>query len=247
MAFWLFIVSDLGWSALTLRLGAWRSDVGRFALEWAGACACGAVVAALLANAVTSGFAYLYHPYLEGVSLSPWTYGALLGTGLGVTQAVLLRRRGGLGVVWIAATALGAAFGLQAAVAIARIAGPVGYGIVLGAVVGVSQWTVLRVHVRRATWLVLGSTATLSLAMLSFATKMHTTFEGLNPLSQMSRDPLATPPHFYDAAVSFLLRGLYAPATRADVAMEFAVMVTSGLVIAAMTIKPLARRYASPK
>jgi len=238
-AFWLFIVSDVGRSALSLRIDVWRSGAGRFALEWAGACACGAVVTALLANALTSGFAYLYHPYLEGVVLPPWSYGALLGVGLGVTQRALLRRGRRLGVLWIVTSAIGAGLGLEAAVAIAPVTGPFGYGVVLGLVVGVGQWAILRAHVRRAVWLVLGSTATLSMAMLSFATGMHTTFEGLNPLSQL-------PPHGYDAAVAFLLRGLYAPATHTDVAIEFAVMLTSGLVIAALTATPLAHLYAHP-
>jgi hypothetical protein len=246
-AFWLFIASDLGRSTLSLRLEAWRSGTGPFAFEWAGACACGAVVTALLANALTSAFAYLYHPYLEGVVLPPWSYGALLGAGLGVTQNVLLRRGRRLGVLWIAASAIGAGLGLEAAVAIAPAAGPLGYGAVLGLVVGVSHWAVLRVHIRRAAWVALGSTAALSLGMVSFATRMHTTFAGLNPLSPLSGDPLAMQPHAGDAAISFLLRGLYGPATPTDVAIEFAVMVTSGLVIAVLTTKPLSQLYAHPK
>jgi hypothetical protein len=245
-AFWLFVVSDLGRSAWSLRLDAWRSGVGRFTLEWAGACACGAVVTGLLANALTDAFAYLYHPYLEGVVLPPWSYGGLLGIGLGVTQDVLLRRRQRLGILWVAATAIGAGLGLEAAVAVSPAAGPIGYGVVLGLVVGASQWTVLRVHVRRAAGLVLASTAALCIGVLSIASTMHATFAGLNPLSQVSRNPLALQPHAY-GAVSFLLRGLYAPATQTDVAIELAVMLTSGLVVGALTARPLSHLYGHPK
>jgi hypothetical protein len=245
-AFWFVIVFDLGGSALSLRIDAWRSGVRRFALEWAGACACGAVVTCLLANALTSAFAYLYHPYLEGVVLPPWSYGGLLGLGFGVTQDILLRRRRPLGILWIAATAIGAGLGLEAAVAITPVAGPLGYGVVLGLVMGASQWTVLRVHVRRPTRLVLASTAALCLGVVSIASTMHATFAGLNPLSQMSRGSLALQPQAY-GAVGFLLRGLYGPATQTDVAIELAVMVTSGLIVAALTAGPLSRFYGHPQ
>jgi hypothetical protein len=245
--FWLFIALDIGCSAIQLRVDACGAGARRFAVAWAGACVCGAVVTALLANALTAAFAYLYHPYLEGVTLPPWSYGALLGVGLAGTQAVLLRRRYRLGLLWIAATALGAALGLGAASAFARVAGPVGYGVVLGGVVGGSQWTVLRFHVRRAGWPVLASAATLSIGMLSIASTMHSTFEGLNPLSQDPQALHATTRGIYDATVNFLGRGLYGPATQTDVALEFAAMVTSGLVIAALTMRPLAVHYGHSK
>jgi hypothetical protein len=73
--------------------------------------------------------------------------------------------------------------------------------------------------------------------MFSCAATIHTTFQGLNPISS---NPLEMQPHAYDAAVGFLARGLYAPASSADLTLEFAVMLICGLVIAVLTAKPLA-------
>jgi len=236
VTFWLFILADICRSAFFVQIDACRSGVRRFVLEWTGACACGAVVVALVANGLTSGFSYLYHPYLERVTLPPWSYGALLGVALGAAQSAVLHRRFHLGIAWLVASAVGTALGLEAAIAIAKIAGPVAYGIVLGGIVGSSQWAVLRTRVRQAAWCVLASTLALSVAMLACAVHMHMTLEGVNALSH---NPLAVHPDAYDAAVRFLSRGLYGPTTRADLALEFAVMVTCGLVIGILTAKPL--------
>ena len=218
-----------------------RFRVRRFALEWTGACACGSVVVALVANGLTWGFSYWYHPYLERVTLPPWSYGALLGLALGAVQGAVLHRRFHLGIVWLVASAVGSALGLEAAIAIAKIAGPVAYGIVLGCVVGGAQWAVLRTRVRQAAWWVLTSAVALSVVMLSCAVNMHTTLAGVNALSH---NPLAVQPDAYGAAVTFLSRGLYGPTTSADLALEFAVMATCGLVIGALTAKPLMSSYA---
>jgi hypothetical protein len=241
VTFWLFVLADICRSAFSVQTDACRSGVRRFALEWTGACACGAVVVALVANGLTSGFSYVYHPYLERVTLPPWSYGALLGIALGAVQSAVLHRRFHLGIVWLVASAVGAALGLEAAIAIAKIAGPGAYGIVLGGVVGGAQWAVLRTRVRQAAWWVLTSTVALSVAVLSCAVNMHTTLEGMNALSY---NPLAVQPDAYDAAVRFLSRGLYGPTTLADIALEFAVMVTCGLVIGTLTAKPLLSLYA---
>jgi hypothetical protein len=239
--FWLFVLGDICRSAFSVQIDACRSGVRRFALEWSGACACGAVVVALVANTLTWGFSYWYHPYLERVTLPPWSYGALLGIALGAVQSAVLHRRFHLGIVWLVASAVGSALGLEAATAIATIAGPVAYGVVLGCVVGGAQWAVLRTRVRQAAWWVLASTAALSVAMLSCAVNMHTTLAGVNALSH---NPLAVQPDAYDAAVTFRSRGLYRPATGADLALEFAVMATCGLVVGALTAKPLLSLYA---
>ena len=54
--FWRFVLVDICQSALSAQIDACRSEVRRFALEWTGACACGAVVVALVANGLTWGF-----------------------------------------------------------------------------------------------------------------------------------------------------------------------------------------------
>src|SRR5438552_1433040 len=165
------------------QLDACQSGRRRFALESTGACVCGAVVTALVANGLTSTFSYFYHPYFEGVTLSPCTYRALLGIALGAVQSAVLHRRFPLGVVWLLASAVSTALGLQVAIAVAKIGGPVAYGVVIGTVVGGSQWAVLRRRIRQAAYWVLASTVALSVAMFSCAENMHRTLEGVNPLS----------------------------------------------------------------
>lgn len=238
---WRLILIDTGRSAFWTQIDACRTGVRRFSLEWAATCACGAIVTALLANGLTFGFSYLYHPYLEGITVPPWSYGALLGLALGAAQTAVLRTRFQLGLLWVIASSVGAAVGLEAAIATARIAGPVGYGIVLGCVVGGVQWGVLRTRVRQAAWWGFASSVALSVVMFSCAISLHTTLAGLNAIS---RNPMAVEPEAYDAAVKFLARGLYRPTTGADLAVEFAVMAMCGVVIAVLTAKPLSSIYA---
>jgi hypothetical protein len=240
VGFWLFVLSDICRSAVFAQIETCRSGARRFALEWVGVCACGAVATTLIANALASAFSYVYHPYLEGVSLPPWSYGALLGLALGAAQSAVLHRRFHVGVAWLLVSAAGAALGLEAAIAVAKIAGPLAYGIVLGSVVGGAQWAVLRTRTRQAAWWVFASIVGLSIAMVSCAVTLHLTLQGLNPVSH---NPLAVQPDAYDAAVTFLSRGLYRPVTGADLAVECAVMVTCGVIIGAFTAKPLSSLY----
>jgi len=239
-AFWRFVLADLFRSAFSAQIDAFRQGPRRFFVEWIAACASGAIAIGLLANALTSAFRYFYHPFLEGIALPPWSYGALLGAALGTAQTLVLRKRFRLGLLWVAASAVGTSVGLEGAIATAKIAGPVGYGLVLGCAVGSIQWMVLRTRVHGAAWWGLGSTAALSAAMLSCGVSLHTTLNGLNAVS---RDPLAAEPGAYGAAVQFLARGLYAPSTGADLAVELAVMATTGLVVGALTVRPLASMY----
>lgn len=236
VAFWLFVLTDIGRSACSAHLDECGTEHRRFSLEWTVACTCAAVVIALLANLLTAGFTYLYHPYLEGLTLPPWMYGALLGVGLGSTQAAVLHRRFRPAVLWVVGTSLATAVGFEAAIATATIAGPIGYGIVLGGIVGGSQWCVLRTRVRQPFRSALVSIFTLLIAIAGSAVSIRTLLGGLNPLSP---DPLAASPDASRTALDFLTRGLYGPTTRGDLAIEFAVMVTCGLVIATLTANPL--------
>lgn len=235
-SFWRFVLIDLAKSACAEQIDACRTGRRRLALEWAGACACGAVATALLANLLTWTFTYLYHPFFEGVSLPPWSYGAVLGLTLGFMQSVLLRKRFQLGIAWVAATAAGTAAGLEAAISIARVAGPVAYGVVLGSVVGGAQWMVVRRRSRRSAARAVCSALAFSIVLLSVAVNLHTTFDGLNA---WTRAPLSPRVESRDAVIQFLTRGLLFPANGADLAIELAVMIICGLVVAAWTFKPL--------
>jgi hypothetical protein len=44
-------------------------------------------------------FGYLYHPYLEGMTIAPWIYGAFLGLGLGIAERAALGQHGRLGAL----------------------------------------------------------------------------------------------------------------------------------------------------
>jgi len=236
VAFWLFVVSDVGRSACSAHFDECRTEPRRFSLEWTVACTCGAVVIALSANLLTAAFTYLYHPYLEGLTFLPWTYGALLGVGLGSTQTAVLHRRFRPGILWVVGTALATAIGFEAAIATATIAGPIGYGIVLGGIVGGSQWCVLRTRVRRPFRSTLISMFALLIAIAGSAVSIRTLLGGLSALPP---DTLGASTEASRTALNFLTRGLYGPTTSRDLAIECAVMATCGLVIAKLTANPL--------
>jgi hypothetical protein len=241
VAFWTRLLIDTIRSAFSSHIDACRTGTRRFTLEWMATCASGAIVMTLVANALTFGFAYLYHPYLEGVVIPAWGYGALLGVALGAAQAAVLRVSLRLGLLWLIASGLGAAIGLEAAIATARLAGPIGYGFVLGSIVGIVQWSVLRTRVQRAAWWGLASSIAWSAVMLSCAISLHTTLQGLTAISQ---NPLKVDPAAYDASLGFLARGLYGPTTSADLFIELAVMGMCGVVVAVLTAKPLSSIHA---
>lgn len=235
-ALWLFVAADTWRAAPRAHAEAWRSRLDHFTVRWVSACAAGAIAAGLLGNALTYAFRYLYHPYLEGWTVPPWAYGALLGLVLGLTQAAAVRHAFRLGLAWVLTSTLGTACGLHAAVAILPVAGPIGYGIVLGGFVGGSQWALLRTRVRQASWWVLTSTAAVSLSLLSSAAALRGALTGLGHIAVV-RPPLAPAP--YRTALDFLERGLNGPATGNDLAVECAVLAICGLVIAVLTAKPL--------
>jgi len=89
------------------------------------------------------------------------TEGAVIGTFVGIGQAILLRGRVGGAVPWVVATIVG--FGLGKA--LGQLVGdplgsPLSYlviGAFIGSFVGVAQWFVLRSRVPRAAWWVIAS------------------------------------------------------------------------------------------
>jgi hypothetical protein len=245
LGFWLFLVADLSRSLVREQIAACRSGGRLEALRWLGVCAAGSIVTVCLANTTTWLFGYLYHPYLEGMTIAPWIYGAFLGLGLGIAERAALGRHGRLGVRWVVASGVGAAIGLQIAASVASITGPVGYGVVLGAFVGSSQWLVLRTRVARAGWWVLGSAGALSLGVLSYAASLDRTLRGLNPLPHGLLAGQAEVS--YREAIGVLVRGLYGPRSWAELAMELAVMATSGLVIGALTARPVSALLSRPR
>jgi hypothetical protein len=73
--------------------------------------------------------------------------------------------------------------------------------------------------------------------ILSCGLALTGTLQGMNPLTN---DVLAAhAPAGRVQAIGLLLRGLYGPMSWADLTVEFAVMATAGLVIGAVTARPL--------
>jgi hypothetical protein len=239
--FWWFVISDVGRSALGLHLAGCRRGAIGFPAEWAVTCASGAIAIAFVANALTCGVSYLYHPYLEGRSVPNWMYGALLGVSLGLTQIVLLRKRCRLGLAWVIASGAGAALGLEVAITTAKVTGPIAYGLVLGGIVGAVQWAVLRTRSRRAVGVGIGGAVALSIALAASSHSLRIIIDGVNPLSH-SRMVVQQKPN--DDDPNFLARGLYAPNSYAELAIECAVMTICGVVASIFTARPLSRLYA---
>lgn len=226
--FWLFIVTDACRAAVEQRLDTWkrRSRVG---LNWIAACTLGAAAWKAAGTAFAWLFAYLYHPYLEGTALSPWVYGATLGAGLGVAQCLVVPQlpRG----IWIVTTAAFAAVGLEVAVLIGSMSGPIGFGTVVGVAVACGQWVVLRERFKRPTWLAAVGGAVLSMTAISLGAAMNRA-----PLAMNALNHYATP---VDRTPRLPLHALYAPMDWTEWTVGLVAIVTCGVVAGALTAKPV--------
>lgn len=229
--FWFFIITDTCRAASQQHLDCWCVGPRRLALKWISLCVVGAIACEAAGCAITWSFSYLYHPYLEGVSLVPWAYGAILGAGLGAAQCVVLRRIPR--ARWIVVSAISAAIGLELATAVAVPAGPLGFGVVVGAIVATGQWVLLRERVRSAGWLAVASATALSATVISPSASLDFALAGLNPLRH------TTIPFDPGYGVDVLLRGLYAPMNWTEGILGLVVMAVTGLVVGAMTAKPI--------
>jgi hypothetical protein len=233
--FWLFILSDLGRSIVRQHIDACRSGARRFALLWVAFCTLGIILTGVLANALTWTFGYLYHPYLEGLSLSPWSYGTLLGLGFGIVQAAVLRLRLRLGVAWVLVTMVSTAIGIHTVMLFKDVMNPIDCGVVLGGFVGTGQWLILRTRMRRAGRWVLASAVAVSVGLLSVSGSIHQALAGLNPLpndGQMAFASLDT--------LNVLARGVFGQKSWSELAIECVVMAVSGAVVGALTARPIA-------
>ena len=241
MRFWLFIVSDVLRSAARQRVSdLWRSTK-RPEAEWVVMSLAGALAIAVMAQALPWSVSYLYHPYLEGISIPPWLYGAVLGLSLGVVQNVVqsavqsvvqndartvkLQHAGARRARLILATAAASALGLQVAVTFGR---PATYGTVLGAFVGGTQWMVLGArHDRNHPW-ILSSMTAMFVAVAASAGAIRVTLRGLDPRAlELQRSDLPEVVSLVVAqAISMSLTNLV-------------VMMVCGLLSAALTTRVL--------
>jgi hypothetical protein len=234
LAFWSFILADVCRSAGYQQLHACRSGVRRCALQWIASCTLGIIATGLIANSITWGFSYFYHPYLEGVDVAPWMFGAFLGFGLGIAQYATLRHRRGVGHGWLLVTVVSAAIGVQILVTLTPEIGLFGAGVVLGGLVGTVQWLVLRRQIRRAAWSTLASGVALAAAVVMFGAMMHRTFAGMNPLSSDVSVNIA-----FGNALKTIFDGMSTPRSWTELAVEITFMTMSGLVVGALTARPV--------
>jgi hypothetical protein len=141
-------------------------------------CVTGAIVIAAAAHALSWMFSYFYHPYLEGLAIPAWAYGAVLGSGLGVVQSTKLERGPRSRATWTLATSAASAVGMQVVVSFGE---PATYGTLLGGFVGGVQWFVLAEGDRRRTRWALSSLTAMVLAIGASTGVMLSTLRGLNP------------------------------------------------------------------
>ena len=239
MRFWVFVLVDTLRAAIHEWAAACQEPQVARQLRWIAACGVGTAACGGLGSAATWAFSYFYHPYLEGAAFVPWIYGAMLGAGLAVVQAITLGRGLRLGRLWIVTTASCAALGVEVAIAVAGIAGPAGYAASFGSIVAAGQWIVLRERLPRAAWWVLPSAAGLSAVALSTSAALTSAVAGMEALR---RDPFADVQSA--AGLHLLLRGLYAPASWTELTLGLALMAVTGLLVGAITAKPMSSRLA---
>jgi hypothetical protein len=178
LTFWAFIIGDLVCSAARERFISCSALPKRPEIEWLMLCVSGAIAIAGAAHALSWTFSYFYHPYLEGLAIPAWAYGAVLGSGLGVVQSTKLERGLRSRARLTLATSVASAVGLQVVVSFGE---PATYGTLLGGFVGGVQWLVFADGYRRtATW-VLSSVTAMVLAVGASAGAMLSTLRGLNP------------------------------------------------------------------
>lgn len=225
LAFSCFIASDLLRSGFRERLAELGMDAQRAPAEWIARCVTGAIVSACAAHALAWTFSYLYHPYLEGIAIPAWVYGALLGLGLGAVQSAGLGRRTLNTVSWTLTSGLAGALGLQVA---ASFTGPLLYGCVLGAFIGMAQRLVLRSSEKRADTAILISMSAVALATAASVGAAPGILSGL--------DPIAAAPAALAGlrAVAFFDPGL-ASGEASDPIARFALLAICMLLSAAFT------------
>lgn len=113
-----------------------------------------------------------------GMMLVVPVIGFVAGASLGTSQSIVLRQRTGRALPWIAATALGMAFGLTAGTVGIEAFGlrrgnffdealsMVVLGLAVGASIGLPQWLVLRQRMMQAGWWLAASIAGTAVAFL---------------------------------------------------------------------------------
>jgi hypothetical protein len=239
LVFWRFALVDLARSIGQEQIDECMRGQRRYVLRWLAVCALGIIGTGLASSVVTRGFGYLYHPYLEGLQFAPWSYGALVGAGLGLAQTAALRSRVRAGLAWIAASAASTALGFHLAAFVTVALGPVGCGMAIGAIVGGCQWMLARTRMRRPGRVVMATAASLPIAILLCDSLIQRALAGMNPVAIDAQARTLAGPQ-YGTAISVLVRGLQQPSSWSDVAFEFAAMAVSGLTIGAITARQLA-------
>jgi hypothetical protein len=224
LAFWYFIVVDLARSSMKQRSAAIRSLVP-LRRGWFLTCAAGALSLIAAAHVFSWSYAYLYHPYLEGLPAPAWLYGGVLGASVGLAQPRWLGRRRRSQAAWMITSAAAGALGLHVA---AAFSGAIMCGTMLGTVVGSAQWLVLRLWRQRATWWAGVIATAVSAAAVTSVNTIRATLGGM--------DAVPVTPAPLPAIVAMTPNTMHTGAL-------FAIVAMVGLLSAALSARLLSRFF----
>lgn len=119
-----------------------------------------------VAAAIMLGFNFAAYP------LNHAFVGAFTGIAVGLAQWFSLRRSLPVPVWWVLASIVGISIGAGAATAVSDAAGSTNlmayglFGLVVGVMIGLAQWAVLRTHAPQAGWWLLANAASVALGFL---------------------------------------------------------------------------------
>lgn len=227
--FWTFVVMDTVRSAWSQHVDLWTLNDRRIAARWLFLCVAGTLLCHGVGTALTWGFAYFYHPYLEGTVFLPSIYGALLGTALGITQSLIFTASSER-LTWILMSAGSSAIGLEMAQRFAPLTGPVGFGVVVGSIVASAQWLALRGHMKRPSAAALVSAVAVAATAVAGSVALSQASAGFNPL----------PIEVVASAIKVeaLFSGFHPLTNWSEYLFAMASMVIPGFILGMITLKP---------
>lgn len=227
--FWTFVVMDMVRGAWIQHVDRWSLNDRRVAVRWLLLCIAGTVLCHGVGTALTWGFAYFYHPYLDGTVFVPSIYGALLGIALGTTQSLMFSAFSER-VTWIFLSAASSAIGLEIAQRIAPLTGPVGFGVVVGSTVASAQWLALRGRMRRPSAAAFASAIAVAATVVAGSVALSQATAGFNPL----------PVEVVASAIKVeaLFSGLYPPMSWSECLVAMAFTAIPGFILGMITLKP---------
>jgi len=171
LRFWSLVFRDTARSVARERADAWTHEMRRLGMNWILACSLGTLASGIAIALFVFAVERVFPTYRDATGLGhnvsrnlpPGVYGAVIGLVIGGAQALALRQRLRLGVVWSLATSLAVGIGMLlgsriggwvhfhvTAFGAPRLTGYFAGVVVLGMFVGAIQSMLLRMPVRSA-------------------------------------------------------------------------------------------------